>query len=127
MADKNDLAMFDLQVTSMLPAKSFNIVFEDDGLGGHVEFPVGAILLFLIYKLPRYFIPGFESFGLFVHKKKLKIDFQYGRHVSHLWFLIKTNLTIFICKLFRYFLPSFESTGLSVDKKIEIDFRSEHF
>ena len=35
---------------------------------------------FLIYKSPRCFLPSFKSFGRLVQDKKLKIDFQDGRH-----------------------------------------------
>ena len=46
--------------------------------GGHLGFPIGTISAILIYKSPRYLLPSFESFGLSVQEKKLKIDFQDG-------------------------------------------------
>ena len=52
----------------------------------------------LIYKRPKYFLPSFKSTGLLVHEKKLKIDFQDGRHGGNLGFLIE--------KIFIYFLST---------------------
>ena len=48
--------------------------------------------LFLIYKLPRYFVPSFASSGIWVQGKKFKIAFQDG---SHLGFQIGTTLATF--------------------------------
>ena len=57
---ENILATFDLQVTTMLPSKfqvnwlsvqekKRKIDYQD---GGHLEFPIGTILAFLIKKSP---------------------------------------------------------------------------
>ena len=46
----------------------------------------------MIYKSPQYFLPSFESVGLYIQEKKFKIDFQDG---SHPGFLIKMILAIF--------------------------------
>ena len=43
---------------------------------------------FLIYKLPQYFLPSFESIGLSGKEKKHKIDFQDGLHCGHFGFQI---------------------------------------
>ena len=48
--------------------------------------------LFLIYKLPRYFLPSFESIGFSVEEKKCKIDFQDS---GRLGLQIKMILAIF--------------------------------
>ena len=60
------------------------IDFQVGGQGSHLGWTILAIL---IYKLPRYFLPSFESIGLLVQEKKCKIDFQDG---GHLRFLIQT-------------------------------------
>ena len=46
-------------------------------------------------KSPWCFLLSFESVGLWVYEKKLKIDFQDGRHGGHLGRLISTILAIF--------------------------------
>ena len=51
--------------------------------------------LFLIYKSSWCFLASLESIGLLVQEKKQKIDFQHGRHGSHLWFLIGMILAVF--------------------------------
>ena len=60
---------------------------------------------------------NFESIALSVQEKKLKTDFQDGRHGPNLGFPIATIWAIFIYKSPRCFLPSFKSIGLSVQKK----------
>ena len=68
------LAIFDLQVTPMLPIKfpvnwpfgsgeEAKIDFQDSGHGNHLGFPIGTILAILIYNTPRCFLPSFESIG----------------------------------------------------------------
>ena len=67
------LAIFDLQVTQMLPTK----------------FRVNC-------KSPKCFLPSFESTGLSVQEKKRKIDFQDAScHGTHPGFTIGTILAIF--------------------------------
>ena len=39
---------------------------------------------FLIYKSLQYFLPSFQSIGLSVQEKRLKIDYQDGSHGGHL-------------------------------------------
>ena len=51
------------------------------------------LAIFFIYKLPRYFLPSFESVGLFVQKRK--IDFQDSSSDGHLGFPIRKILAIF--------------------------------
>ena len=51
--------------------------------------------LFLIYKSSQCLLPSFESTGLSVQKKQLKIDFQDGGHGGHFGFPIGTILAIF--------------------------------
>ena len=50
---------------------------------------------FLIYKLPRCFLPSFESIGFSVQEKKQNVEFQDGRRISdrnHLnYFLSKSH------------------------------------
>ena len=98
------LAIFDLQVTLMLPTKfrvmdfwvqkKRKIDFQDSR---HLGFIIGMILaiLFLIYKSPKCFLPSFESTGLSVQEKKRKIDFQDGCHGAHPGFTIGMILAIF--------------------------------
>ena len=82
------------------------------------------ILAICIYKSPWWFLPSFKSIGLSVQEKKRKIDFQDGRHSSHLGFPIKTILSILDLKVTPCFLPSFKSISLSVqEKKWKIDFQ----
>ena len=51
---------------------------------------------FFIYKLPRYFLPSFESNGPSVQEMKGKIDIQDSRHGIHLGFQIRAILAIFL-------------------------------
>ena len=79
------LAIFDLQVTPMLPTK-----FRVNWLLGLEEevkkdFQDGR----------RCFLPSLESIGLLVEEKKRKIDFQDGGYGGHLGFPIRTILAIF--------------------------------
>ena len=55
--------------------------------------------LYFIYKLPRCFLPSFESIGLSVQKKKGKIDFQDGHQLG---LPIGTILAIFISTCHPY-------------------------
>ena len=51
--------------------------------------------LFLIYKLPRFFLPSFESIGFSVYEKKRKTEFFGGYHGGHLGFPIGKVLATF--------------------------------
>ena len=44
----------------------------------------------MVYKLPQYQLPGFESISLSVKEKTFKIDLQDGDCYRHLGFLIRT-------------------------------------
>ena len=68
--------------------------FQDGRHGSHLRFPIETIFLFLICKLPRYFLLNFASIVLSV-KEKFKIDFQENHHGGHLGFLIGPILAIF--------------------------------
>ena len=101
------VAIFDLQVTLMLPTKfqvnwpfsqgeDAKIDFKDCCYGGHLGFLNGTVLAFFFtYKSPRCFPPSFKSIGLSVQEKKQKIDFQESGHGGHLGFPMGTILAIF--------------------------------
>ena len=91
------LAIFDLQVTLMIPTK-FQVNWTpgsgkeakiDFHHGGHLGFPIETILAILIYQSPICFLPSFESIGLSIQKKKRKID------GGHLGFSIRTFYFIY--------------------------------
>ena len=96
--DRTILAIFDLQVSSMLLTKfHVNWIF---GLGEEVK---NRFLRWqpwrpswisdlndFSYKSPRCFLLSFESTGFTVHEKKRKTDFQDGGQGGHLVFPIKT-------------------------------------
>ena len=97
------LAIFDLQVTPMLPSKfgvnwpfgsgkEAKIDFQDGCHGGHLGFPIGTILAIFDLHVTRCFLASLESIGLSVQEKKRKIDFQDGGHLA---FPIGTILAIF--------------------------------
>ena len=67
-------------------------IFKMDDMAAILGFRLEQYLLFLLCKLPQYFLPSFESIGLLVQEKKRKIDFQDG---GHLGFPIRTILSIF--------------------------------
>ena len=84
------IAIFNLQDATILPTK-FQVNWPF--LSGeelqtrmsrchYLGFPITMSLALLIYKLPKYFLPGFESVGLSVQKKKHKIDFEDGGHLG---------------------------------------------
>ena len=100
------LAIFDLQVTPMLPSK-FGVNWPF-GSGEEAKnrfsrwppwwpswiFDRHDFNYFFINKSPQCFLASLESIGLSVQKKR-KIDFQDGGHGGHLGFPIGTNLAIF--------------------------------
>ena len=77
-------------------------------VAANIHFWWKSFQLFLIHKLPWYFLPCFESTGISIQEKKLKIDFQevdFGSEqlwYFHLW----------------YFLPSLESAGFLIQEKM---------
>ena len=68
--------------------------FQDGCHGGHLGFPIGTVLVFLIYKSPRCFLPSLKSISLSIQEKQRNIDFQDGCHGGLLGFLIGTILAI---------------------------------
>ena len=110
------LAIFDVQVTSMLPTKfqsnfrrrSKKIDFQN---GSHLGFPIGTILvIFLIYKSPRCFLPSFKSIGLSVQGKKGKIYFQDGSRHCYLGFPNRNDLAIFDLLVHPIFPNKFQAS-----------------
>ena len=81
------LAIFDLEVTQIFPTKfrvnwhfgsgeeAQSSFFQMAAMAAIINYQSERFLLFLIYKSPQYFSPSFESTGLSVQEKKLKIDF----------------------------------------------------
>ena len=55
---------------------------------------MGVMASCFIKKLPRYFLPCFEPFGLSVQQKR-KIDFQADGHSGQFWLAIETILATF--------------------------------
>ena len=95
---------------------------QDGGHGGHLRFPIGTILIFLICKSPQCFLPGFKSIGYLVQEKNRKIDFQDSRH----GFPIGTILTIFDLQFTAMLLAKFQVNLLLVqEKKRKTDLQSE--
>ena len=97
------LAIFDWQVTLMLPTEfKVNWPFRSEEAKKKKIFKMATTAAifdfrlerFLIYRLPRCFLPSFKSIGLLVQEKKGKIDFQEGLHDGHLGFPIGTILAI---------------------------------
>ena len=85
------LAIFDLQVTLMLPTK----ILVDRPYGSWEEAKNRASG-FLIYKSPWCFLPSSQSVGHLVQEKKRKIDFQDSRHGGYLGIPIIMILAIFL-------------------------------
>ena len=101
------LAIFDLQVTMVLLIKFWDSwgfrfkrrrakwIFKLASMAAILDFRLKQFQLFLIYKLPWYYLRSFKSIGLSVQEKKCKMDFQDGGHVSYLGFLNGVILAIF--------------------------------
>ena len=97
------LAIFDLQVTPMLPSK-FGVNWSF-GSGEEAKnrfsrwrpswIPIGTILAIFDLQVTPMLLPSLESIGLPVQEKKRKVDFQDGCHGGHLGFPIGTILAIF--------------------------------
>ena len=93
------LAIFDLQITPMRPTMfKFNRPFAS-GEESKNRFsrwrPRKDFSYFWSKKSPRCFLPGFESNGFSVQKKKRKIYFQDGGHGGHLRFPVERILATF--------------------------------
>ena len=79
-----------------------------------LHFRLKRFYLFLIYKLPRCFLPSFESIGLSVQEKKQKIDFQGG----HLGFSIRRILAIFDLQVTPMLPTKFQVNWLLIQEKM---------
>ena len=142
ISDRNDLAIFDLQVTPMPPTK-FRVNWPF-GSGEEAKnrfsrwppwwpswFPIGTIFTFFINKSPPRFLPSFESVGLLVQEKKRKIEFQPWWSS---WISDRIDFSILIYKSPRCFLlrrviwPFGSGEEAKIFKMAAIlDFRSERF
>ena len=69
-------------------------MFKTPAKAAILDFHSELFLVFLIYKLPRYFLPSFESTGLSVQKNFL-IQFQDGDGNGHVGCPMGTILAIF--------------------------------
>ena len=78
----------------------------------------------MIYKSPQWFLPSFESIGLFVQENKAKIDFQDGCHGGYLGFPIGLILAIFDLQDTPMLPTNLESISILVQvKKRKMDFQ----
>ena len=97
------LAIFDLQVTPLLPSKfGVNWPFgsEEEAKNRFSRWRPSWIsdrhnFSYFWSTSPRCFLVSLESIGLSVQEKKRKIDFQDGGHGGHVGFPIGTILAIF--------------------------------
>ena len=112
------LAIFDLQVTLMLPTK-FKVNWPFGSGEAKNKFsrwppwqPSWISDRNNFSNVTMMLLPSFKSIGLSVQEKKRKIDFQDGRHGSHLGFPIITISAI--VNLQVTFLLSLESIGLGM-------------
>ena len=96
------------------------------------KFQSDEFSFFFDLQVARYFLLSFESIGLIVQEKKLKIDFQDGSHGRYRGFPIGTILAICDLQVASMLptqkgkrkvqgvpqsqIPSFESIGLSVQE-----------
>ena len=124
-----NLAIFDLQVTPILPSKFWvNQHFRRTSPKNRFSkwqlwWPSWIsnpkdLQVFSTYNLPQYFLPSFVWVSLSV-QEKLKKDFQDGLWNNFSYF--------FIHKPPQYFLPSFQSADLSVQEEFKIDFQDEGY
>ena len=91
--------------------------------GSHLGFPIRMILATVDLQDTAILPMNFKSISL-VQEKKVKTEFQDGRHSRNLRFPIATIELFSIYKSPQSFLSSFESIGLSVQKKKrKIDFQ----
>ena len=83
------------------------------------------VSFFLIYKLPRCFLPSFKSIGLSVQEKKRKLDFQDGDHGGLLGFRIGTILVVFNLQVTPMLPSKFQVNGRfgSEEDAKKIDFQ----
>ena len=86
----NDFSYIDLQEAPTLPTqfrvhwliRSAKWIFKIATMVAILEFWSEQFLLFLICKLPRYFLLSFKSTDLSVREKMSNIDFQDGSHLG---------------------------------------------
>ena len=71
--------------------------------------------------------PSFESNGLSVQEKKLKIDFQDGCHGGHLGFLLGMILAIFDLQVTLMLPTKFKVNKLFGSEEEVKNFQSERF
>ena len=118
------LAIFDLQVTLMLPSKfgvnwSFSseakIDFQDGGHGSHLGFQISTILVIFDVQVTQMLPSKFGVNWPFSSGGEAKNKFS--RWLPS-WISDRHDFSYFlIYKSPRCFLPSLESTGLSVQEK----------
>ena len=95
------LAIFDQQVTPILPIKfrvngpfyqekKLKIDFQDGNCGGHLVFLVGAILAILDLQVTLMILTKFQVSWPFGSGEEAKIDFQDGHYGGHHGFPIAT-------------------------------------
>ena len=106
------LAIFDQQVTPMLPTK-FHIswpfgsglekkkkkIFKMAAMAAILDFRSERFKLFLVNKSPPCLLPSFKSIGFLVQEKKRKIDFQDGCPAASLDLRSERFLLFLIYKL----------------------------
>ena len=129
---RTTFAIFDLQVTSILPMKfwvnrpfgsgeKFQTRFSKWPLGWPSWFNYrNNFNYFSIYKSPQYFLSSFKSICLSTPEKKFKIDFQDGTCGSHLGFPIGTIFDLQVIKI----LPTKFQVILALKMKCKIDFQA---
>ena len=100
--------------------KQRKIDFQD---GGHLGFPIGTILLFLIYKLPWCFQLRFKTLAFWFRRRE-KVDFQDGGNSSHLGFPMGRILLFLIYKSPWCFLLCFKTLAFWFrSRREQIDFQ----
>ena len=117
------LAIFDLQVTPILPIKfqinwpsiqEFKIAFQDGNCGSHLVFLIGTILAIFYLQATLMILTKFQVNWPFGSGEEAKNIFSIWPPWRHLGFPIETILAFFDLPV----LPTkFESIGLSVQEK----------
>ena len=95
-------AIFDLQVTLMIPTKfqinwsiGKKINFQDGFHGGHLGFPIGTILAIFDLRHPNASFQVSSQLAFVFRKRSEKKHFQDGHHGGHLGYPIGRILAIF--------------------------------
>ena len=124
-----NLAIFDLQVTLMLPTefqvnwlfvqKKWKAVFQDGCHSDHLRFPIWTILAIFLSTSARWFLLIFMSIG-FRFRRNKKIVFQDVSTAAILNIRLEWFWLFLIYKLPQCFLLSFKSIGLWVQAKGKI-------